>query len=67
MCYDTDPVASDSEDEKRIERARKEAELAKEEKSTIKTSRSSEEQKTFSELLQRYSKWWFPSPILNQV
>ena len=32
MCYGTDTVASDSEDEQRIKRARKEAKVAKEEK-----------------------------------
>ena len=33
MCYGTDPAAKDSEDEKRIKRAKKEARMAKEEKS----------------------------------
>ena len=36
MCYSTDPVASDSEDEKRIKRARKKAKVAREEKSKSK-------------------------------
>ena len=36
MCYGTDPVASDREDEKRIKRARKEAKVAREEKSKSK-------------------------------
>ena len=39
MCYGTNPVASDSEDEKRIKRARKEAKLAKKEKSRSKNLR----------------------------
>ena len=39
MCYGTDPVASDSEDEKRIKRARKDAKVAKEEKSKSKNLR----------------------------
>ena len=32
MCYGINPVASDSEDEKRIKRTRKEAKVAREEK-----------------------------------
>ena len=39
MCYGTDPVASDSEDEKRIKRARKEAKVAREEKLKSKNLR----------------------------
>ena len=36
MCYGTDPVASDIEDEKRIKRARKKDKVAREEKSESK-------------------------------
>ena len=36
MCYGTDPVVSDSEDDKRIKRARKEAKVAREENSESK-------------------------------
>ena len=39
MCYGTDPVASDSKNEKRIKRARKEAKVVKEEKSRSKNLR----------------------------
>ena len=35
-AYGTDPVASDSEDEKRIKRARKEAKATKDEKAKLK-------------------------------